>query len=56
MRSRNTRERLAALQGRADAGVNHGGRGGQWEKNDPDDDCRLNIYLDSSDDISVQAI
>eukprot|EP00064_Thunnus_orientalis_P020627 superscaffoldBa00005776_g20768 len=37
MQSRDTRERLAALQGLADAGVNHGGRG-QQEKNDPDDD------------------
>lgn len=32
MQSRDTRERLAALQGLADAGVNHGSRGGQWEK------------------------
>lgn len=46
MQSQDTRERLAALQGLADAGVNHSSRGGQWEKSDVDDASRLNIYLE----------
>lgn len=46
MQSQDTRERLAALQGLADAGVNHSSRGGQWEKSDLDDDSRPHIYLE----------